>query len=218
MTLEVAEKQYAARKDALRNRAHSFNDLERLVVLTYDLYRKIHKVVAPYNNRQNGNSIYVPPPRELFTENIRISPNLIESNLFSKMVNSTINYYAKNKGKKQLIEPHPSIHHSFQLNSSQFKLFEVENTKAISKALNKNFNYEVKSLTQLQINGFGEIQPIYFENLRIEKYEYLILRPKMGKTGVPSTKFWEALFFKKSYPYIIEHVDSEMNPRYCGVL
>ena len=38
---------------------------------------------------------------------------------------------------------------------------------------------------------------IYIDGLNNERFEYLILRPKMGKTGVPVVKFWEALLFKK---------------------
>jgi glutathione peroxidase-family protein len=134
------------------------------------------------------------------------------------MVSSTIDFYSKNKGKKQLVEPHPSIHHSVQFSSSQFKLSEVENTKAIAAVLNKKFNSEVKSLTKIEILDHGDIRPIYLENLRPEKFEYLILRPKMGKTGVPVVKFWEALLYRQSSQFMIDHVDSEINPRYCGMI
>lgn len=213
-----ADRPYAARKDALRTTNETFQDLERLVLMTYELYRKIHKVATPYNSKQHGNSIYIPPPRDLFTSNIRMSNNLLESSLFAKMVSSTIDFYSKNKGKKQLVEPHPSIHHSVQFSSSQFKLSEVENTKAIAAVLNKKFNSEVKSLTKIEILDHGDIRPIYLENLRPEKFEYLILRPKMGKTGVPVVKFWEALLFRQSSQFMIDHVDSEINPRYCGMI
>lgn len=214
----TAVKQYAARKDALRITNESFNDLERLVVLTYELYRKIHKVAAPYNSKQNGKTIYIPPSKELFTSHVRTSNNLLESSLFTRMVAATIDFYAKTKGKKQLIDPHPSVLHSVQFNSSQFKLTEVENTRAIAKSLNKKFNYEVKSLLRLDILGHGDIKPIYFDNLKFEKFQYLILRPKMGKTGVPSSKYWEALLFKSNSQYLIDHTDSEINPRYAGVI
>ena len=213
-----ADRPYAARKDALRTTNESFQDLERLVLMTYELYRKIHKVATPYNSKQHGNGMYIPPSRDLFTSNIRMSHNLLESSLFAKMVSSTIDFYTKNKGKKQLVEPHPSLHHSVQFSGSQFKLSEVENTKAIAAVLNKKFNGEVKSLTRLEILDHGDIRPIYFENLKIEKFEYLILRPKMGKTGVPVVKYWEALLFRQPFHYLIDHVDSDINPRYCGMI
>jgi len=213
-----ADRTYAARKDALRVANESFADLERLVVLTFDLYKKIHQVAAPYNSRQHGNGVYIPPTRELFTQNIRVSNNLLASSIFSKMVSSTIDFYTKNKGKNQLVEPHPSLHHSVQFQSRHFKLTEVENTKAIANVLNKKFNYDVKNLVRLDIEDHGEIKPLYFENLKMDKYEYIILRPKMGKTGVPVVKYWEALFYKQPYSYLIDHVDSEINPRYCGII
>ena len=212
------DRPYAVRKDALRISNENFTDLERLVVLTFDLYKKIHRVATPYIARQLGSGVFIPPPRELFSENIKVSNNLLESALFSKMVTSTIDFYSKNKGKKQLVEPHPSLHHSVQFHSSQFRLTEVENTKAIANSLNKKFNYEVKSLLQLEILDQGNIKPIYFDNLKFEKFDYLILRPKMGKTGVPVVKYWEALFYRQSYGYLIDHVDSEINPRYCGII
>lgn len=212
------DRPYAVRKDALRISTESFNDLERLVVLTFDLYKKIHRVAAPYIARQLGSGIFIPPSRELFSENIRVSNNLLESALFSRMVSSTIDFYSNNKGKKQLTEPHPSLLHSVQFSADKFRLSEVENTKAIANSLNKKFNYEVKSLLRLDILDHGDIKPIYFDNLKLEKFDYLILRPKMGKTGVPVVKYWEALFYRKSYGYMIDHVDSEINPRYCGII
>ena len=211
-------KPYAVRKDALRISNETFTDLERLVVLTFDLYKKIHRVATPYIARQMGSGVFIPPSRELFSENIRVSNNLLESALFSKMVTSTIDFYSKNKGKKQLVEPHPSLHHSVQFSSNQFRLTEVENTKAIANILNKKFNHEVKNLLQLEILDQGNIKPIYFDNLKLEKFDYLILRPKMGKTGVPVVKYWEALFYRQSHGYLIDHVDSEINPRYCGII
>lgn len=214
----ITDRPYAARKDALRTQNESFQDLERLVVMTYELYRKIHKIAAPYNNKQYGNKTYIPPYRELFTENIRTSNNLLESSLFGKMISSTVDFYTRNKGTKQLVEPHPSLHHSVQFNGNQFRLTEVENTKAIAAVLNKTFNYDVKSLMKLEILDHGDIKPIYFDNLKPEKFEYLILRPKMGKTGVPVVKFWEALFFRKSSNYMIDHIDSDINPRYVGII
>jgi len=212
------DRPYAVRKDALRISNENFTDLERLVVLTFDLYKKIHRVATPYIARQLGSGVFIPPSRELFSENIRVSNNLLESALFSKMVSSTIDFYSKNKGKKQLVEPHPSLHHSVQFSGNQFRLTEVENTKAIANSLNKKFNYEVKSLLQLEILDQGNIKPIYFDNLKLEKFDYLILRPKMGKTGVPVVKYWEALFYRQSHGYLIDHVDSEINPRYCGII
>jgi hypothetical protein len=212
------DRPYAARKDALRVSNETFQDLERLVVMTYELYRKIHKVATPYNNKQQDSSVYIPPSRELFTSNIRTSNNLLEASQFAKMVSSTIDFYTKHKGKRQLVEPHPSLHHSVQFNSKQFKLTEVENTKALAAVLNKTFNYAVKTLTRLEILDHGDIKPIYFDNLPADKFEYLILRPKMGKTGVPVVKYWEALFYKQSHQYLIDHVDSNINPRYCGMI
>lgn len=214
----TADKPHVARKDALRARNETFADLEKYVVMTYELYRKIHKVVTPYNSRQIGNNIYLPPQRELFTDNIRTSNNSIELSLFSKMVSATIDFYTKSKGKKQLVEPHPSLLHSVQFHSSQFRLSEVENTKAIAAILNKSFNHEVKSLIRLDIIDRDDVKPIYFENLRLEKFDYLILRPKMGKTGVPVVKFWEAVFYKNQSGYMIDHVDSDINPRYVGMI
>ena len=214
-----ANDQYIIRKDALRPSSFSFIDLERLVVSTFDAYRKIHRVVTPFINRQNGNSSFEPPTRELFSSNLRAGGDLTESAMVSRMITATIDFYTKNKGKKQLIEPHPSILHSVQLQKADFRLTEVEDAKEILPTLNKNLHHaKTRNILKLEILNHGKIAPIYFDNLKLEKYQYLILRPKMGKTGVPVVNYWEALFYKQHHGYIIDHVDSEINPRYCGII
>ena len=210
---------YSARKDALRLKGDTFSDLGQLVVTTFDLYKKIHRVVAPYNSRQQGNSFYIPPSRDFFRENIRSSNNLIEAEILNRMISSTVDFYTKNKGKMQLVEPHPSVLHSVQFQAQRFKLTEVENFSRLLPQLNKSFDKtSVRNLVKLEILDHGNIAPIYFENFKIDKFQYLILRPKMGKTGVPVVKFWEALFFKQPHTYLINHTDAEINPRYVGII
>ncbi len=214
-----AQSYYSARKDALRLKEDTFSDLGHLVVTSFDLYKKIHRLVAPYNTRQQGNLFYIPPTREFFRENIRSSNNLVESEILNRMIGATVDFYTKHKGKLQLVEPHPSVLHSVQFQAQKFKLTEVTDFERILPKLNKSFNKTlVKNLVKLEIHDHGDIAPIYFENFKIEKFQYLILRPKMGKTGVPVVKFWEALFFKQPCQYLINHTDAEINPRYVGII
>lgn len=210
---------YSARKDALRLKEDTFNDLGQLVVTTFDLYKKIHQLVAPYNTRQQGNLFYIPPSREFFREHIRSSNNLVESEILNRMIGATVDFYTKHKGKLQLVEPHPSVLHSVQFQAQNFKLTEVENFASLVPKLNKSFDKTlVRNLVKLEIFDHGNVAPIYFENFKIDKFQYLILRPKMGKTGVPVVKFWEALFFKQPHRYLINHTDAEINPRYVGII
>jgi len=209
------------RRDALRPSTTSFSDLERLVVMSYEAYRKIHKIVTPYINRQNGNDQFNPPSRDLFSANVKMGGDLTESAMLSRMISSTIDFYTSNKGRKQLIEPHPSVLHSVQLQKSDFRLTELtpEEVEKIAPTLNKWLHPEkLRNIIRVDILNHGPIAPLYFDNLRMDKFQYLILRPKMGKTGVPVIKFWEALFFTQSFNYIIDHTDSEINPRYCGII
>jgi len=50
----------------------------------------------------------------------------------------------------------------------------------------------------------------------IAQINFLILRPKLGKLGMPSTSKWEVLVYKKNHGYIIDHVDSHINPKFSG--
>lgn len=206
---------YDLRRDALRERGQNFSDLGNLVALSFNVYKKIHSLAAPYNNRQIGSDFYIPPSKELFTENIRRPKSEIENSIQNRMINSAIDFYESTKGTLQLAEPHPSIIHSFQIPRTAFELSEAP--ISLANKLNKNL-HSVKSITKLEIHGFGRIDPIYFENLKIEDFGFLIIRPKMGRTGVPVVNFWEALFFKKHHSFIIDHVDAEINPRYCGLV
>jgi hypothetical protein len=67
---------------------------------------------------------------------------------------------------------------------------------------------------------YGAENPVYLENLMIppEQIQFLILRPKLGKLGTPSTSRWEVLLYKKPMGYLVEHVDSDLNPRWSGIL
>jgi hypothetical protein len=207
----------AVRRDALIQVDHSFHDYERLVLSTYDYYRRVHQIVAPYNSRQNGADTYIPPSRDLFMNNMKVPSDINQHNLLSRMISATIDFYTKNQGKKQLVEPHPSILHSVQFQEKDFKLTKLYNFAWLVPKLNKRLG-NVKSLAVLEILNHGKVTPIYFENLPDAQYKYLILRPKMGKTGVPVVRYWEALFFKKSFTYLINHTDSLINPRYAGVI
>jgi hypothetical protein len=70
------------------------------------------------------------------------------------------------------------------------------------------------------ISLFGTTSPIYVENLSLkpEDVGFVIVRPRLGKLGTPNLSRWEVLLYRQPHGYLIEHVDSEINPRYCGTL
>ena len=206
----------------------SFRDCERWVAFAFSVYRKMHNIIAPYNNRQLQQKIYLPPEAE------RIKSAIIEEKmsdgdkaLVTKMVNAACGYYGKHKGHKQLLEPHISTFHSVQFGKGQFKLEQVERSKIKELILSSNKNNKAfipKSLVKLTITdeNFGITQEFYLENVNREDLKNIgriILRPKLGKTGIPNVKYWEVLLVKGEHrSYLIEHADSNINPRWAGVL
>jgi hypothetical protein len=205
------------RRDALRLENETFSDLEPLIVSAFQLYSKIHKIAAPYNSRQLDNDIYVPPSREMF----RLKRNLgfFESALYTKMVTATIQFYEEHHGKKQLPEPHPSVIHSIQFSKNDFIVTPIGKSSELDLKLNKRVDGKT-NISKIEILNHGNLKPIYVENINGSDFGYLILRPKLGKTGVPVVKFWEALIFPLSQKsnYLIDHIDSNINPRYSGLV
>lgn len=120
----------------------------------------------------------------------------------------------KTKGRKQLILPHHSTLHSCQFQKALFEISEVD--VAEWKELSKRNFPSIKRVNKIELAG---CQPIYVENLKLkEDIKHIIIRQKLGKTGVPSTNAWEMLFYTNNCGFIIDHADAEINVRYVGMI
>ena len=76
--------------------------------------------------------------------------------------------------------------------------------------------FKATSLAEIRLTGINE--PIYVENLKERQYKYLIVRPKLGKLGTANIQNWEVLFYTRNFGFNLDHCDSNLNPRYSGIL
>lgn len=212
-TTELAPK-WAARIDAFRP-TQGFNDLIKIVSAYYEMYEKGCRFLVPWTSRQNGSNM---PFRAPTTEEIRSAVgkprSVIHPVIYHSFTHELNGFSERTKGKRQLITPHQTTHHSAQFTSGTFTITKVDCSTKLSKPNSK----QRISLHSIEI--FGADEPIYVENLQLtpEQVKFIIVRPKIGKLGTASVLNWEVLFFKSAHGYLINHVDSSLNPRWSGVL
>lgn len=209
--------QHKARLDVLRPGAEPFTDLQKQVKDTFWLYSKIEKFLAPYNARQAGNTMpYMPPSRDMIISAISLQPGRIclHDATVSAMMSAAVSFCEKHKGRKQLILPHHSTLHSCQFQKALFEISEID-VADWKKMSNRNYA-SIKKVNKIELAG---CQPIYIENLRVkEDIKHIIIRQKLGKTGVPSANAWEILLYSNNSGFIIDHADAEINVRYVGMI
>jgi hypothetical protein len=212
--------QYKARLDVIRPVIEPFTDLQKQVKDTFWLYTKIEKFLAPYNSRQAGSMMpYMPPARDAIISAIGLQPGRVclHDATVSAMMSATVAFCEKHKGRKQLILPHHSTLHSCQFQKALFEISEVD--VADWKTLSNRNYASIKRVNKIELAG---CQPIYIENLKIKEdirqIKHLIVRQKLGKTGVPSANSWEILLYTNNYGFVIDHADAEINVRYVGMI
>jgi len=215
MSSIVEGNQHNLRVDILRPiEDASFADLEKVVMATYSTFSKLEKVLSPYIAKNTGGSMpFRPPTKELLRELIKKPAGNLNEITYSQMLNAAISFCERNKGKKQLPLPHPTTMHHAQFSDGLFKIYELTD-KATWPTLKRHREFIPTSLWAIEIAGCEK--PVYVENLKSPSYKYIIMRPKMAKLGTPSTTNWEVLMYKRSGGYLIEHIDSELNPKYVG--
>ena len=138
----------------------------------------------------------------------------INSSTYSKFIESLFQFALKSKGRKALIQPNPTTHHSAQFPAGTFNISVVENPPA----LRDDKGVRAKAKTIHRIEFFGCDSPVFVENLQMpaDAVKFVIVRPKLGRLGSASIKKWEVLLFRQQHTYLIEHVDSELDPRWAG--
>lgn len=211
---------WVARLDALRPLdKHSFDDLARIVASYYEMYSRVAAFVGPWNAKQVGTTFpYQPPEREQLRQVLGRPRPWISERAHTALIEATINFCQKSRGLRQLITPNPVTHHSAQFARSAFSARVTSDTMNFYRAPGTRAPEVVRNCWELQLTGAAA--PIYLENvpLRPEDVGFIILRPRLGKLGTPNLSRWEVLLFRQPLGYLIEHVDSELNPRYCGTL
>lgn len=176
-----------------------FHDLIPLVGHHYKLHTQAVEFLGPYNAKQRGpNRTYLPPSRDQLRAAIRQGG--VNDFTYAAFIGSLERFCQTTKGNRALPTPHPSVIHSIQLPVPAFELHKGRGDD-----------------TMIQLIGV-EV-PLLVKGLRSpEEVKFIIVRPKLSKLGTASAKDWEVLFFKQPLGYIPDWVDTNLNPRYAGIL
>ena len=214
MTTEVNTPRWAARLDAFKStKDPGFQDYIRIVAAYYEMYEKGYRFMGPWIARQIGNTLpSIPPDPATITNCIGKPRSVIHTFAYNAFVDALHRFAATSKGKRQLISPDQSSHHSAQFPRGTFSIERVENVQLAGHHVGGH-----KSLHAIQIFGAGS--PIYVKDLQlnIDEIGFIIVRPKLGKLGTASAMNWEVLFFRTPHGYLIDHTDSNLNPRWSGL-
>jgi hypothetical protein len=207
---------WAAKHDLYRTAQHpDFGDLLKVVAAYYELYYRAAEYVAPYISRQASSNLpFMPPERdELRTAIGKVRPQL-SARAHSAFLEAICSHLARSKGRRTMITPNPTTHHSAQFPASTFDLRKVQDKSEVQLHRHSALG-ELHSLTV-----FGGEAPVYIEGLKLptEAVQFIIVRPKLGKLGTASVDRWEVLLYRQPHGYLVDHVDSDLNPRYSGKL
>lgn len=190
---------WAARHDA-RRVSGDYSELLRVVASSYEMYDKGYRVLSPWINRTRDASFAIPPDKETLAQATK-PRTVIHHTVHTSFVDALYNFAVQSKGKRQMINPDPATHHSAQFIKGTFRL-------------EANGGFE----TQVYLHGCSE--PLIVSGLQLsrESVSFIIVRPKLGKLGTASATNWEILFYKQNPGFLIDHVDSNLNPRWAGIM
>lgn len=203
-----------AKYDAFRPTT-DFSDLLKIVASYYEMYNRAVTFLAPWIAKQRSANIFLPPDRDTLKESLGRERPQISFRARNCFVEALMDFTMKHKGAKTLINPNPASHHSAQFPHGTFEIKSV--TTPLVLRDDKAIRSPAKTLHKIELAGAN--MPIYIENLTIppDQIKFIIVRPKLGKLGTPSTSRWEVLVFKQSHGYLVDHVDSDLNPRWSGI-
>jgi hypothetical protein len=171
--------------------------------------------MGPWIAKQNGNAM-LSPNKEVIAAAVGKPRSVISQGTYSKFIDSLFDFAIRSNGRRAMITPNPTTHHSAQFSTGAFKISKCEKSTVLRD--DKGTRRPQKTLHEL--NVFGADAPLFIENLGVDpdKIKFVILRPKLGKLGTASVTRWEALLFTSKTDYMVEHTDSDYNPRYSGIL
>ena len=193
-----------------------FTDLLKIVACYYDMYNRASTFVGPWIAKQHG-MMFLVPTKEQINDALGKDRPAISFRARSSFIESLIQFMVKTKGKKTLITPNPSTHHSAQFPTGTFSISKVTEKFPVLRD-DRVIRKEAKTLHKIEFAGADE--PVYVENLQLppEQIQFIIVRPKLGKLGTASTSKWEVLLYKRGHGFLVDHVDSDLNPRYSGIM
>lgn len=205
---------WSVRTDIYRSTT-DFSDLLRIVACYYEMYSKAYSYLGPWIAKQN-NMNFLAPDKDEIKAGIGKPRASVSFTAYSKFVEALFNFAIKSKGRKALINPNPTTHHSAQFPQGTFSITPV--LEDVTLRDERSVRKPVKTLHKIEF--FGADAPVYVENLNIspDQVKFIIVRPKLGKLGSPSTKKWEVLLYRQAHTYLVDHVDSDLNPRWSGIM
>ena len=190
---------WSVRLDAHRPASHDvFSDLENMVANHYRVHVAIDNFIGPYNARQrNSGDAYRVPDRETLKQLIKQGG--MNDFSYSSMLVNVARFCEQHKGLKALPSPHPSTIHSIQLPLPAFELKQRG--------------------PDCEVHIIGLEDPIMVKGLREpETVKFIIVRPKLSRLGTASSTDWEVLFYRSALGFIPDWADSQLNPRYSGII
>lgn len=192
-----------------------FSDLLKIVSCYYEMYSRCVTFMGPWIAKQHGIA-FLPPEKEDIKAALGKERPYVSFRARSAFIEAVVQHTTRTRGKKALITPSQSTHHSAQFPSGTFQITQVLEDKPTLRD-DKSIRSNAKVLHR--IDFFAAEQPVFIENLRFppEQIRFIIVRPKLGKLGMPSVNRWEVLLYKQQHGYLVEHVDSNLNPRWAGI-
>lgn len=206
---------WAAKHDVFRQTT-DFADLMRIVASHYEMYVKAVQFVGPWVSKQNGSMLpFMAPDREEVKTALGKPRAIVNFLAHSSFVEGIHRFLLTSKGRKALINPNPTTHHSAQFPAGTF---EVKKVDVIPLRDDRGIRKSVKSLHRIDFAGAES--SVFIENLSLDpsSIQHIIVRPKLGKLGTPSVNRWEVLLYRNKTGYMVEHVDSDLNPRWSGIM
>lgn len=202
------------RTDLLRI-TNNYEDLCKSLVSTFNTYSELETKIAPYVAKNVNNGFQSGISKDWIKENIKTGTNM-HPVMYYRMIEGIEMFYRQTKGMKRLPSPHIVSHRSIHYGEGLFNIRQVFNVEEyLKKTESRQRKYVVNSVHEIQLDG---LDSIYIENLRGTGFKYLMIRPKLGKSGIPSVSNWEVLLSKTNHGYLIDHIDTDKNPHYNGTL
>jgi hypothetical protein len=175
-----------------------YADLLSVVSHHFRTYTDAEAFLGPYNARQRSAKIYTPPDREQLRAAIKQGG--MNDITYAAFMSSIIRFCENSKGQRALPTPHPSTIHSIQLSDAAFEIKSTDKRGA--------FDLIIPNCAPITVQGLRNPEQIKF----------VIVRPKLSGLGTPSVKNWEVLFFNSNLGYIPYWTDTQLNPRYSGLI
>ena len=109
---------WSAKLDVFRPTT-DFADLLRIVACYYEMFSKAATFLGPWIAKQNG-IVFLSPSKEQVDASIGNGRGVVSSRVRSSFIEALLNFLMRTKGKKTLITPSPTSHHSAQFTSGTF--------------------------------------------------------------------------------------------------